>query len=280
VLTEVKAYSSWASAPTLLLDQDGRPETDLVQIRNIDGLEPVKASVNTSLFGSVDGAAYTGASVPSRNIVLTIHPNPDWHTWKYEDLRKLIYSYFMTKRPVRLVFYSDEDPPVEILGIVESVDNNIFSKDQEFNVSVICPDPYFISLDPKVITGQTIRSGGNPVTVTYNGSVETGFGVKVSFSSGTAPTTIGIQVGDPKVSYFNLTATVGSTLYLDMSSIAMQKYIQNVSIGSGVITNLLSKMQEGSKWPLFQPGDNDFSVITDQGVQDWELTFYERFGGL
>jgi phage-related protein len=280
VLTEVKAYSSWASAPTLLLDQDGRPETDLVQIRNIEGLEPVKASVNTSLFGSVDGAAYTGASVPNRNIVLTIHPNPDWHTWKYEDLRKLIYSYFMSKKPVRLVFYSDEDSPVEIFGIVESVDNSIFSKDQEFNVSVICPDPYFTSLDPKVITGQSIRSGGAPRVVTYNGSVETGIRVKVSFSSGTAPTTIGIQVGDPKVSYFNVTATVGSTLYLDMSSVAMQKYVQNVSIGSGVITNLLSKMQEGSKWPLFEQGDNNFSVITDQGVQDWELSFYERFGGL
>jgi phage-related protein len=280
VLTEVKAYSSWASAPTLLLDQDGRPETDLVQIRNIEGLEPVKASVNTSLFGSVDGAAYTGSSVPSRNIVLTIHPNPDWHTWKYEDLRKLIYSYFMTKKPVRLVFYSDEDSPVEIFGIVESVDNSIFSKDQEFNVSVICPDPYFTSLDPKVVTGQSIRSGGAPRVVTYNGSVETGIRVKVSFSSGTPPTTIGIQVGDPKISYFNVTATVGSTLYVDMSSVAMQKYIQNVSIGSGVITNLLSKMQEGSKWPLFEQGDNKFSVITDQGVQDWELSFYERFGGL
>jgi phage-related protein len=280
VLTEVKAYSSWASAPTLLLDPEGRPETDLVQIRNIDGLEPVKASVNTSLFGSVDGAAYTGASVPSRNIVLTIHPNPDWHAWKYEDLRKLIYSYFMSKRPVRLVFYSDDNPPVEILGIVESVDNSIFSKDQEFNVSVICPDPYFTSVDPIVITGQSIRSGDAPATVTYNGSVETGFRVKVSFSSGAAPTTIGIQVGDPKVSYFNLTATVSSSLYVDMSSVAMQKYIQNVSIGSGVITNLLSKMQEGSKWPVFQPGDNHFSVITDQGVQDWELSFYERFGGL
>jgi phage-related protein len=251
-----------------------------VQIRNIEGLEPVKASVNTSLFGSVDGAAYTGSSVPSRNIVLTIHPNPDWHTWKYEDLRKLIYSYFMSKKPVRLVFYSDEDSPVEIFGIVESVDNSIFSKDQEFNVSVICPDPYFTSLDPKVITGQSIRSGGAPRVVTYNGSVETGIRVKVSFSSGAAPTTIGIQVGDPKVSYFNVAATVGSTLYVDMSSVAMQKYIQNVSIGSGVITNLLSKMQEGSKWPLFEQGDNNFSVITDQGVQDWELSFYERFGGL
>ena len=280
MLTEVKAYSSWVSAPTLLLDEDGRSETDLVQIRNIDGLDPVKASVNTSLFGSVDGSAYTGASVGQRNIVLTVHPNPDWKTWTFESLRRLIYSYFMTKRPVRLVFISDDIPPVEILGIVESVDNVIFSKDPEFNVSVICPDPYFKSVVPKVITGQSIRSGGAVTVVEYDGSVETGFEVKVSFSSGTAPTVIGIQIGDPKVNFFNVTATVGSSLYLDMSSVAMQKYVQNVSIGSGVITNLLSKVQEGSKWPLLQPGDNNFSVITDQGVQDWELTIYERFGGL
>ena len=280
MLTEVKAYSSWVSAPTLLLDENGRSETDLVQIRNIDGLDPVKASVNTSLFGSVDGSAYTGASVGQRNIVLTVHPNPDWKTWTFESLRRLIYSYFMTKRPVRLVFISDDMPPVEILGIVESVDNVMFSKDPEFNVSVICPDPYFKSVVPKVITGQSIRSGGAVTVVEYDGSVETGFEVKVSFSSGTAPTVIGIQIGDPKVNFFNVTATVGSSLYLDMSSVAMQKYVQNVSIGSGVITNLLSKVQEGSKWPLLQPGDNNFSVITDQGVQDWELTIYVRFGGL
>jgi len=280
VLTEVKAYSSWVSAPTLLLDPDGRPETDLVQIRNIDGLEPVKASVNTSLFGSVDGSAYTGGNVPNRNIVLTIHPNPDWHTWHYDDLRKLIYSYFMTKRQIRLVFYDDTVSPVEISGIIEDVSTSIFSKDQEFNISVICPDPYFTSVDPKVITGQSIRSGGASTVITYNGSVEAGIVVKVSFSSGTAPTTIGIQVGDPKINYFNVTSTVNSSSYFIMSSIPMQKYSQNVSIGGGTITNLLSKIQEGSKWPLFQPGDNDFSVITDQGIQDWELTFYERFGGL
>jgi hypothetical protein len=29
-----------------------------------------------------------------------------------------------------------------------------------------------------------------------------------------------------------------------------------------------------------QPGENDFSVITNAGVQDWTLTYYERYGGL
>lgn len=281
MLTEVKAYSSWQSAPTLLLNDAGRAETDLVQIRNIDGLDPVKASVNTSGFGSVDGAAYTGSSVLSRNIVLTVHPNPDWNNWSYEALRRLLYSYFMPKSPIRLVFYSDDMPPVEITGVVESVSVNPFSKDPELLISVICPQPYFTALDGEVITGQSVRSGGAVATIDYDGNVEAGIHVNVSFVSGSAPTLIGIQIGDPLISYFNIAATVSSTKYFEISSIPMQKFVQNVDIGTGVITNLLSKIvQEGSSWPTLQPGENHFSVITDAGVQDWELTYFERFGGL
>jgi len=150
VLTEVKVYSSWRSGPTLVLDPDGRAETDLIQISNIDGLDPVKASVNTSPYGSVDGASYTGSSVLSRNIVLTLKLNPDWNTWTYEKIRRLIYSYFMPKLITRLVFYSDDMIPVEILGIVESASVNPFSKDPEILVSIVCPNPYFQALDPTI----------------------------------------------------------------------------------------------------------------------------------
>lgn len=282
MLTEVKAYSSWQSAPTLPLSDTGRAETDLIQIRNIDGLNPVKASVNTSPLGSVDGESYVGSNVASRNIVLTLHPNPNWDNWSYEGLRRLVYSYFMPKRPTKLVFYSDDMPPVEIEGIVEDVDVNQFSADPELLVSIICPDPYFTALEPEVVTGQSVRPGGAIALIDYDGTVEAGIHVKVSFVSGAAPTSIGIQIGDPTISYFTALATVSSTMYFEMSSVPMHKFVQNVSIGSGVITNLLSKVQirEGSAWPLLQPGEQDFSVITDQGVQDWELSYFERFGGL
>ena len=282
MLTELKAYSSWRSAPTLPLSDGGRAETDLIQIRNISGLDPVKAAVNTTPFGSVDGASYVGSSVLSRNIVLTLHPNPDWDDWTFESLRRLVYSYFMPKRPTRLVFYSDDMVPVEISGIVESVSVNSFSKDLEIQVSIICPDPYFTALDPTVITGQTVRSGGGVIIAPYNGSVEAGMVVKVSQTSGATPTDIAVQIGDPIVTYFAVAAVVNGNMYFEMSSVPMQKFVQNINIGSGVITNLLSRVhvQEGSLWPTFQPGDNEFSVITDAGVQDWELTYFERFGGL
>ena len=282
MLTEVKAYSSWQSAPELLLSNNGGPEADLIQITNIEGLEPVKAAVNTSPFGSVDGEAYTGGNVLSRNIVLTLHPNPDWDNWTYEKLRRLIYAYFMPKRLTRLVFYSDDMIPVEIMGIVEAVSVNPFSKDPEIQVSIICPDPYFSALNGEVITGQSVRAGGEVAAIDYDGNVEAGIYVKVTSVSGSPPTTIGIQIGDPAISYFTVATAVNDSMYFEMSSVPMYKYVQNIDMNTGIIINLLSKItvQEGSSWPILQPGEQDFSVITDAGVQDWELTYFERFGGL
>jgi Phage tail protein RIFT-related domain len=280
VLTEVKAYSSWRSAPTLLLDDSGRAETDLIQIRNIDGLDPVKASVNTSPFGSVDGASFVGSSVLSRNIVLTLRPNPNWDDWTYESLRRLLYSYFMPKRPTRLVFYSDDMIPVEITGIVESVQVNQFSKDPELQVSIVCPDPYFTALDPTVITGQAVREDGATIPVIYNGTVESGIFVKVTQTTAPNPTWVGVQIGSPVLTYFYAMDSIDPNVYYELSSIPMQKYSQKINIGSGVITNILAKTYEGSMWPTLQPGENEFSVQTDAGVQDWELTYFERFGGL
>lgn len=282
MLTEVKAFSSWPSAPSLPLDDNGRAETDLIQIRNIDGLNPVKASVNTSPFGSVDGEAFVGSNVLSRNIVITVCPNPDWKTWTYESLRRLLYQYFMPKRSVQLVFYSDDMPPVEITGVVEDVSVNQFSNDPELLVSIICPYPYFTALDPTIVTGQSIRSGGAVKTINYDGNVESGVHVEVTYTSGTNPGSVGIQIGDPTISHFAavLANIITPTKYFEMCSVPLDKDVRTVATDTGLTVNVLANVQQGSSWPILQPGDNDFSVITDVGVQDWRLEYYERFGGL
>lgn len=282
MLTELKAYSSWQSAPTLPLSDTGRAETDLIQIRNIDGLNPVKASVNTSPFGSVDGVAYTGSKVLSRNIVLTVCPNPDWKSWTYESLRRLLYQYFMPKRSVRLVFYSDDMIPVEITGIVEDISVNQFSKDPELLVSIICAYPYFTALDPTIVTGQSIRAGGVITPVHYGGNVESGIYVEVTYVSGANANNLGIQIGNPEISHFTviLADLITASKYVEMSSIPLQKYLQTIDTATGLLTNIYPNVQAGSSWPILEPGANDFSVITDDGVQDWRLVYYERFGGL
>jgi hypothetical protein len=283
VITEVKAYSSWRSAPTLLLSEGGRSETDLLQVRNIDGIDPVKASVNTSSFGSIDGAAYVGSDVASRNIVLTLHPNPDWDIWTFEKLRKLAYAYFMPKMPIRLVFYSDDIVPVEISGIVEDISPNIFTKDPEYQVSIICPDPYFTALEATIVAGQTIRPGGTPVSIEYNGNIEAGINVQISTVAAPDPNHITIQIGNPAITAVTTDRHLDSSKYFELNSLPMRKYIQTVDLASGVITNVLTYayISEGpTLWPLLQPGENELSVITEQGTQDWLLSYFEKFGGL
>jgi hypothetical protein len=283
MLTKLRAYSAWKSAPALPLDDSGQVATDLVQIRNITGLDPVKAAISTSPFGSFDGAAYTGASVDSRNIVLTIHPNPDWKDWTYEELRRLLYLYFMPKQAIQFVFYSNDISPVEIFGYVESCAVNQFSKDLEVQVSVICPYPYFTGLSPVVVTGHTVAAYSGAIEIDYNGDVESGFQLEVDYVPGQlSPNSIGIQVDDPSITYFTVNGANLVTVdqYFLMSSIPGLKYVDTVRKSSGAVTSLYSGIKSGSSWPTLKPGANQVAVITDQGAHTWKLTYFERHGGL
>lgn len=280
VLTKVRAYSSWEFVDSLLLDDAGRPETDLLQIRNIDGLDPVDASVNTTPLGSLDGDSYSGSSVGSRNIVLTVKPNPDWVTWTYEKLRRLLYTYFMPKRQIRLVFETDEIAPVEITGYVESISPAIFSADGEIQISVICPYPYFVAIDPIIVTGLT---NDTPIVVDYDGTIETGINVEVTHIVGQPDlTSTYVSLGDVEHSTF----FVGSDIVIDdshsliINSIPGNKYIRSVNLLTGVTTNELSQLSQGAIWPILNLGPQYFSVETAFGDQDWKLTYYKRYGGL
>lgn len=281
MLTTVKAYSAWQSAPTLYLSEVGRAESDPIQIRNIDGLDPVTASIGTTPYGSTDGEAYVGSSVLSRNLVITLHPNPDWDTWSPEALRRILYSYFMPKQAVRFEFYSDDMPDLEITGVVESLTANMFTNDPEVQVSVICPDPYFQTIDPIILNGNV---GDDPLDIEYGGNIPGGIQVIIEQISGTNPNEVDIQIGNPDLTFFKVAQAnvVTSTKYFHMSSLPMSKYVETVNESNGVITSLLSNVvtKEGSEWPLLLPGTNQFQVLSDNGAQTWELAYFEKFGGL
>ncbi len=104
MLTKVEVFGP---VPLILPLGEGETNTDPIQIRDVQGLGPVKANVNTSPFGSFDGEAYTGSSVGKRNIVLTLGLNPNWKDQSITSLRQLLYTYFMPKRAVTLRFFSD-----------------------------------------------------------------------------------------------------------------------------------------------------------------------------
>ena len=277
MITKVKGYTSRANPTLLPLAVPGRIETDLLQITNISGLDPVKASISTTQNSDNPGAAFTGSSLPFRNIVLTIRPNPDWIDWTVESLRKLLYLYFQSGLQVQLVFEDDAKPPVTIFGYVESFVGNQFTKDGTFQISIVCPYPYFTSLNPIVITGRTTNVY-TPQVIDYDGDVETGVVVEVDSHAGQAkPSLVKVETG---LGTFTVNNWIDANQKFIMSSVDGDKFVDNVRPADGLVIGLFDYVQDGSVWPTFDFGANSFSVITDAGSHDWTLTYYERFGGL
>lgn len=276
MLTKVTIYGPSAAVSPLILPLANIPDTDLFEIRNIDGLEPVKAAISTSQFAVVDGEFFSGSSVGKRNIVLTLGLRADWVDWTPANLRRKLDSYFMPKSNVTLIFEGDEQAPVVISGYVESNEPSIFSKDPENVVSIICPDPAFVTVDPIEIVGDSTT----PVTIDYQGTVESGIYLEITKASGSDPSDILVSLsGGTK--QFKINAALPSTKKRELSSVDRNKYVQDVVLSSGVVTSLLTYVDETLReWPKLQPGQQDFSVVGDTGVQNWTLTYYERYGSL
>jgi len=274
VLKQVRAYKEREPTTNPLVMNLG-PEiiTDLIQIQKIDGLDPVNATISTSKFGSRDGSFLTGKNLEDRNIVLTLGLNPDWIDWDYTKLRGLINDYFMSKSQVRLVFDTDEYPEVEIVGHVETNKQNPFTKDPEIQVSIICPDPLFVAT---AIT--TILQNPNteaPMTIEYPGTVAAGFKLDILQVSGSNPTQVVVHdsVGTMTI---NDAPVMSSTSYLEIFSVPGERYIKKNAVGS----NIFNKIASGSVWPMLYSGDNQFYIVTNNGVQQWSMTYNALFGGL
>lgn len=284
MLTKVTAYSQWSNIDPLVLNVVNRPETDLFEARNFDGLGAVAAEVNTTKLGSIDGESFNGANVGKRNIVATIGLTPDWDNWTMSRLRRVLDKYFMPKQKIRLVFETQEFSPVEIFGYIESNEPNIFSKDPEHVISIICPELYFKSVDPTVIEGTTDM---DPIEIEYEGNIETGMIVAVSDESPEPdPSWVKVQVNDlleSSIQLFSDDETYES-MYM-VSSIPGDKFARLIDVG-GNIANILNSAviidnnSRDKRWPLIGPGTVDFAVTSDVGVQSWVLTYYNLFGSL
>lgn len=74
-----------------------------------------------------------------------------------EDIRQLSYKYFPIKKPLRFEIETD-NRTAYIEGYVETNEPNIFSESEETDITIICPNPYFISTS----TEETVFFGMAP----------------------------------------------------------------------------------------------------------------------
>lgn len=90
-----------------------------------------------------------------------------------ERSRHQSYRYFPVKKPVTLTFETDTRTS-QITGYVESNDPDIFSDREGTKISIVCPQPFFESVEEK--SSYVINGKGS---VNYEGDVANGFVVDI-----------------------------------------------------------------------------------------------------
>jgi len=247
-------------------------------VRNMGGLGPVKATIVSSSFASSDGEQYQSARRDSRNITMKLGIEPDYLENTVTALRKQLGNvFFVPKSQVSLRFYDDDDTTVDIQGRVESCDPDLFSNDQEVDISIINFDPDFIDVNTYTVNGTTVASTAF-TTIEYPGSVETGMVFTLNVDRSITQFTIYNQPEDDQIRTLDFAASLQAGDVVTISTVQGNKYV-NLSRG-GVTTSLLYGMTPQSSWIELFPGMNKLRVYTTGEPMDYSLTYTPRYGSL
>lgn len=147
-------------------------------IKRIDGLGPVKADVVSSENAVDAGNTFLSARDGQRNVVITMGFAPKKISGKtVESLRRDLKKVMMPKSRVEMLFADDVLGQYNLVGTVESHEPDIFAKDPEVVISILCDDPYFYKFgvaDIEFII-PTLTNFNETFQVPYAGDVPVGF---------------------------------------------------------------------------------------------------------
>lgn len=272
-----------------------RPELSGFAVKSIEGLGPGKAAINTTEVSTNDGGLFNSARLSSRNIVINI---AYFFNGKetIEELRLKSYKYFPLKKKVTLLFETD-DRMAEIDGYVEENEPNVFSKEEDTDISIICPDPFFYSQSTDI----TIFSGVEPLFEFpfANESLETGLlemghikykTEELVYYSGDADIGITITIhavgSATNLSIYNIdtrekmridskklkTLTGSDIINGDDITICTVKGKKAITLlRNGVTTNILNCLTKDSDWFQLAKGDNIFAYTAEEGATNLQF---------
>lgn len=281
MLTQVNVFNSRDAELSLPLFGDDLP----YPVRNVAGLGPVKATLDTSKYGTAltsgDFRDYQGEM---RNIVLTLGLEPDFTADEsVASLRQALYSWFSPLASVMLELESDNMATVRINGWVESAEPDIFAQDPTIVISIICPIGYFIDPVQKVVSGASV-SGTSRFTINYAGSVPNGFWLDADVVGSAKFLNISnTSDGDDEIFSIVYSTTTNMPYgVLDLSTIPGSKRYILTPASTGVAQSLLSYIDSvNNKWPILKPGPNSINIRTlNDGSVTYDLKYYEVYGGL
>ena len=269
-----------------------------IYIKEIKGLGPVKADINTTKLATSDGTVFNSSRLNQRNIVITLGYTLD-QLYDIETTRQLTYKFFPIKRQVTLIFETD-NRIVQCTGNVETNEPDIFSREETAKISIICSDPNFYSSgkDGTIITTffgiepRFMFPFSNPVneatlmfgsienktenTIMYNGDADVGLIIRMHALGDVGNVAI-YNTGTRELMYFDMEErlveltgsgfSTGDTIIV--STLRSNKSVQLLRAGS--YTNVLNILDKDSNWFKLVKGENTFAFTANYGERYLEF---------
>ncbi len=245
----------------------------------IDGLTPPATALNFTPLVNLDGSQYNSGRLDNRNIVLTIFLRRNT-----ENNRINLYKYFPIKRQVRL-FFENDSRKVYIDGYVESFEGDLFELGEKVQISLICPYPYFSSVDDTIIEFSNlvdlfefpfaIDEDGIPFseliisdTTYYNdGDIDIGMIITMQVIESTSNPVI---YNNTTSEYFGLNYSLQEGDVVTITTISGQKSVKLNR--NGIISNIINSVAKGSSWLQLISGENELSYKCDEGASALKIT--------
>lgn len=258
-------------------------------VTDIAGLTPPAASVNRSTMATGNGSFFNGSRIGERNIVIEVYLKGD-----IEESRIKLYDYFVQNSPTK-IFYKNSRRDVWIEGYVETMECGIFEQQEKAQISIVCPQPYFISNNISVNEFSNVTSYLEfPVELPKNGKIfstlDLGKVFDVNNQGGECGVIIEIlALGTVKKPYItnistNETTIINKTMTKEWSTVINTNQGQKSVIykHGKEEQNIILDRDMTSKWIHLRRGINSFTYGAERNAENMRvrITHTDRFEGV
>jgi hypothetical protein len=250
-------------------------------VKDIGGLEPVKATLVSSSFANVDGEQYHSSRREARNVVFKLGLEVGHTTGTGRQLRSNLYRYFMPKSTVKLRFYEDDMGGfVDIFAVVESFDCPLFAQEPEATISLMCYDPDFYDPDPVIINGVT-TDDTDEMLIEYDGTVETGILFNLMVDRTLPEFTIHHRSSDNAIRSLVFEEPLSAGDVLTISTVTGAKGA-TLTVNEEATSSILYGIDPASNWINLFPGMNYIRVYVEETGDPipYTIEYTTKYGGL
>lgn len=252
------------------------------QVLRVDGLTPPKAKITTTTVANMDGERFKDSRLEMRNLVFTIRIKGD-----VEKNRIALYDFFDVGQKCK-IYYKNNSRNVYIEGYCESADDDLFTSQQEMQVSVICDNPFWKNLavvysDVSALTGSfefpfSISAEGiefsnyvenRKTEIVYSGDVESGFVITITALNDGVVNPIIYNYQTQDFIKVNVTLNNSESLIINTNKGLKSVY----KIVDGVKTNIIGLLDKDSTWLTLKKGVNVFTCSSDSNSVDLKIIF-------